>query len=316
MRRKRPQKEPSSCAIPLAFSLAVTLLLPVSSLVQQSVGKVDSAPSLHNSRIPFVVDLVSDRPGKAIYREISDMSIEAFFNEDGESLPWKNLQLGYLRGLQRGDLRRRRENQSQTNFMLVAREVVPAERQTWSTQRPILLDLSQVHNREDCRLEESLDYMCGDVVGFVEVTKKPYGLGSSDGLGSVKGQAEPLRPFLTNLSVGQTARCSGVGTRLLERCEREVKDRWNMNEIVLEVEEDNQKALSFYKKRGFDVLYENPASRRYDLNGLWLRQLRCSRYVMRKAPLQKSTDSDVRATFDIGLKALLQFRDSVMAVSR
>jgi hypothetical protein len=55
-----------------------------------------------------------------------------------------------------------------------------------------------------------------------------------------------------------------------------------MNEIILEVEDYNIQALEFYRKRGYDVLFSDPASRRYDVQGLWLRKVRCRRDVMRK----------------------------------
>ena len=61
-----------------------------------------------------------------------------------------------------------------------------------------------------------------------------------------------------------------------------IQQEWNMNEIILEVEDYNTKALDFYLKRGYTVLFSDPASRRYDVAGFWLKKVRCRREIMRK----------------------------------
>ena len=55
-----------------------------------------------------------------------------------------------------------------------------------------------------------------------------------------------------------------------------------MNEIVLEVEDYNTQALDFYTKRGYEIMYSDPASRRFDVSGLVLRKIRCTRQILRK----------------------------------
>ena len=272
--------------------------------------------------IPFIIEALPKQTNPKIYKEIAEMCISAFFN-DGKpgklTAPWKEVQLAYLRTLQQNDLRRRRLLQSDINFMLVARRVVPVQEDdptSWNSQ-PLILDFSNVYNWDNGKLDQ--DLVRGEILGFVEVTKKPYGLGKyavPDNDGAQMQQVTTTRPFLTNLSVTYNARRSGVGSRLVERCEREVLRLWRKDEIVLEVEEDNDNALAFYRKRGYKLLFENPTSRKYDLSGLWLQQKRCKRFIMRKkitATHIPVSGVEVKSTLDKGMEALLRLRDSVFA---
>ncbi|VEU41341.1 unnamed protein product [Pseudo-nitzschia multistriata] len=163
--------------------------------------------------------------------------------------------------------------------------------------------------------DDSECYVRGDLLGFVEITQRPYGLGqatesssesSSDVASVLEGfsfNERPMRPILTNLAVLKAARKYGIGSKLLEACEEHVRKGWNMNEIVLEVEDYNTKGLEFYRQRGYEVLFSDPASRRYDIEGFWLNKVRCRREIMRKvfskfdkrpASLVESADSLIR----------------------
>lgn len=249
--------------------------LALSTLSRSSSSVPTRLPSAESSQQPFVIDSVMG-PKDPLFAEISSVCIQAFFNDNNKdsgsilstpTTPWKGMQLAYLRALQQADLRERRQKYPQTNFMLVARRVHTLKS---SAQRvPLILDNTQIHNLESNNNEEE-DYVRGSVIGFVEVTKKPFGNG-------------PPRPVLTNLSVCQSARKQGVGSRLLEACEERVRQQFQANEIVLEVEDDNIQARAFYQKRGFQLWYTDPSSRRYDTTGFWLRQLRCQRQILRKS---------------------------------
>jgi ribosomal protein S18 acetylase RimI-like enzyme len=273
-----------------------------------------------NEKISFIVEALPKQPNPEVFKEIAVMCIAAFFNDGNpgrQVAPWKELQLSYLRTLQENDLRRRRERQSDFNFMLVARRVVPAEMSKVRSNTPLILDFTDVFNLDNNNnRQQEEDFARGEILGFVEVTKKPYGLGSYDDNSiqnsreaEVKSPRSTERPFLTNLSVSYTARRSGVGSKLVELCEREVLRRWYKNEIILEVEGDNFNALGFYKKRGYKVLFENPTSRMYDLNGFFLQQKRCNRSVMRKtitSGIGSPVSGEVKSTIDKGLQALLR----------
>ena len=243
--------------------------------------------------IPFEIERLPEQPSETVYKEISQMCINAFFNDGvtGRRIPfWKDWQLAYLRTLQQTDLRIRRKRYPETNMMFIAREVVPVTNAAMVQKSPLVLDLQKVFNLTPEQQRGGTDFVQGQVLGFVEVTLRPYGLGSEqvgfDDDSRIQLRTNAMhkkRPVLTNLSVKYEARKSGVGSRLMERCESEILQTWPANkEIILEVESDNVNAFKFYQKRGFEKLFDDPAGRRYDTSGLMLRQLRCVRNVMRK----------------------------------
>jgi ribosomal protein S18 acetylase RimI-like enzyme len=186
------------------------------------------------------------------------------------------------------------------NAMFVAREAVPLSSPLAPVNTPLILDASTIINIP-FGMGVDDDYVKGRVLGFVEVTRKPYGL-PCESLRSIKipetrsvGDADvptkrkklnnfsPSYPVLTNLAVAPEARQSGVGSRLLGACE-DVILTWNppCSDIILEVEEDNESALEWYKKRGYQMVFADPACRRYDANGWLLRKVRCTKICMRK----------------------------------
>jgi ribosomal protein S18 acetylase RimI-like enzyme len=207
--------------------------------------------------------------------------------------------------LQAADLRRRRSRFGATNEMFLAYEVQAAAPSA-ARSKPLVLDTETIYNvnslvsNEKSNSDDADDNTCfvrGKLIGFVEITQRPYGIGSPDAAepsqeifinadGTTDSDhapdSRPLRPVLTNLAVVKEARQYGVGSKLLDACEQHVRKRWKLHEIILEVEDYNAPALKFYLKRGYHVLFSDPASRRYDVHGLWLRKVRCRREVLRK----------------------------------
>ena len=169
--------------------------------------------------------------------------------------------------------------------MFLAYKVEPT---TSASEKPLILDLNAVHNLQP---QEGMEYVRGEVIGFVEITQKPYGLGQGKELYDDQ-PLPPMRPILTNLAVKKVVRKYGVGSKLLDACEDHVRKEWKMGEIVLEVEDYNTRALDFYGNRGFDILYDDPASRRYDVGGLVLRKVRCTRKIMQKVFEGFETESE------------------------
>jgi len=232
--------------------------------------------------MPYIIDRITDTtPNDTIFASVAEVCINVFFKEQLNAKPndrlppWKEVQISYLKSLQTADLRRRRQRYPRTNQMLLAYEVRPASGND-VLEKPLILDLDQVHNLDQTSDgNHDADLVRGNLVGFVEITQKPYGLGIVD-------ESETLRPILTNLAVAARARKSGIGSELLDQCEQYVVREWDMNEIVLEVEDYNTAALDFYKRRGYAVEFRNPASRRYDVSGLMLKKERCTREIMRK----------------------------------
>lgn len=329
-RRRQRSSSLSACFFLLFKFIMLSKNLEVSAFVNSAQGTTlrESATSLQTRltsrassrleagiRIPFIIDEIPREAGDAIYSDISEMCIEAFFNDGppGRTVtPWKAFQINSLRRMQEGDLKLRRRSHSDSNFMLVARRVVPAESGA-ALRAPLLLNLNGVVHA--AQLPAAEDYVRGPVMGFVEVTTRPYGLGSEDVLDRHR-RFHTKRPILTNLSVAYEARQSGVGSLLLERCEQEVLRRWNLPEIILEVEDDNENAISFYDKRGYKVLFEDPTARRFDLEGLWLRQVRCKRKVFRKELKQYtlSTNSKpIKEVQNFGIRVIQGIRDRVFS---
>jgi GNAT superfamily N-acetyltransferase len=229
--------------------------------------------------------------------------------------PWKDWQIGYLKNLQAADLRLRRRRFGTTNEMFLAYEVLIADDPSVARRKPLVLDTETIYNvhslllghhdkkdnnhENDDDLKVCSSYVRGRLLGFVEITQRQYGLGTvkddapheifvngnnDDDESNIKNPSHPhtLRPVLTNLAVAKDVRKYGIGSKLLDACEQHVRQQWKMHEIILEVEDYNSAALKFYLKRGYQVLFSDPASRRYDVQGVWLRKIRCRREVLRK----------------------------------
>jgi len=319
---------------PRHYSTKVVTPLYASIPLSDNVFEKEDVTAAALSTSPaFIIENISDSSPSSdlLFRTISNLCIDVFFKElldpsgNGNINFVKEWQINYLKTLQAADLRRRRERFSDTNEMFLAYEVKRVTGITAVLTQPLLLDgeLLKVCNQERIRDEDDEDddyYVRGDLLGFVEITQRPYGLGNTleaspsssspssseivstenDTLGGGINDI-PMRPVLTNLAVLRGARRYGIGSKLVDACEMHVRKRWNMNEIVLEVEDYNTKGLEFYRRRGFEILFSDPASRRYDINSsFWLKKVRCRREIMRKVynnrhlSLMESADNIVR----------------------
>ena len=240
--------------------------------------------------VPYIVERINQKPNEKVFREIAEMCINVFFKEqlnanpEDKIAPWKEAQINYLKNLQRADLARRRLKYEESNEMFLAYEVIPVTSEATAFKKPLILDLKTVENLSSADKNSGVEYVRGDLLGFCEITRRPYGLGKKQ---NVIYDDEPAiepspRPILTNLAVKKKMRKYGVGSKLLDACEQHVAQRWNLDEIILEVEDYNTRALDFYSKRGYELIFDDPASRRYDVSGLVLRKVRCTRKVFRK----------------------------------
>jgi len=284
--------------------------------------------------IPFIIQKIG-RGTKSEIEEITDMCIDVFFNEEKKTdtnngevssnkkkrvKPWKALQLAYLGNMQRGDiLARNAFKPEQKVDLIVARRVYPVDtarivdliddnnRQTSSN---IISDKSQIYNIDQSK---KIMYVTGEVIGYVEVMEKQFGLGGNfnnekpkpiinNRKKKKKQSGEKPRPYLGNLSVVDYARKSGVGSRLVQTCE-EVVMNWNRGhtEIVLQVEDDNKSAIQFYKRRGYEFVYADPTCRRFDTSGFILKETRVTKYAMLKRLPVANRSKDEEAN-DIGQK--------------
>jgi ribosomal protein S18 acetylase RimI-like enzyme len=188
--------------------------------------------------------------------------------------PWKQTQITKLKKSSTADLKGRKQRYPETNGMFLAYQVVEVEdgsaSPTLSTD-----DLDRVYNFPTNG--KGKNYVRGDILGFVEITQRSYNLGPDDDT--------DVRPFLTNLAVSNKARQSGIGSQLMEECERYIVDVWNMKDVALEVDFDNSNAQAFYSKRGYRHMFSASACQRYDTSGLVLKKVKCTKEIMLKTLL-------------------------------
>jgi ribosomal protein S18 acetylase RimI-like enzyme len=267
-------------------------------------------------RVPFVIQNAG-RGTRSEVDEIARLCVDVFFNGDEEDAavadaaigdggggrrrrattpPWKALQLAYLRKFQTADiLARNAFRRDRPADLFIARRAYPVVvpsggRGVDGNGGDLVDDARRVHNAEPPTTSASgvggggARYRTGEIVGFCEVSERNFGLGDNYGTGRRRDGARiTTRPYLSNLSVAGSARNSGVGSRLLDAAEEAVRG-WNADhtEIVLQVEEDNPKAIRFYKRRGWEFAFADPTCRRYDTSGFFLRESRVTKYAMVK----------------------------------
>lgn len=236
--------------------------------------------------------------------------------------------------------------------MFVARRVV------LSTSTPIdseqKVDISEVFNTKSLP-KETADgaYIRADVIGFVDISEKNFGLASEfdliddymndideaendiEGIDNNIGEStpvrrkstsiRPLRPVLTNLAVSEDCRGSNVGSKLVEACENAVLNLWDEDfgkyEIILEVQKENEIAQRFYEKRGYEALFADPSTRRYDVSGFFLKTVRTTKICYRKDLRMKSTKqkgNGAKGNLDdfFGSNMFQMIRDTVRKTSR
>lgn len=268
--------------------------------------------------VPFVIDRIGNLTSQTVFDDIAEMCIEVFFNDDrgyNNISPWKKLQLTYLRALQSSDLKQRKLTREARNAMFVARLVQATDSQDAAKTKPLFLDLDRIQNLET---KKSTNYLKGEILGFVEVTERAYGLGEPyDNMPRRRHKqqsASNVRPILTNLAVKAEARKSGIGSQLVDACEQEVLNWSEEAEIILEVEIDNPGALEFYKKRDYEALFTDRACRRFSTEGFFLRKERCAKICMRKDLEGKQTyrENEEGDKNTVDFQSLIQkFRDPV-----
>lgn len=122
----------------------------------------------------------------------------------------------------------------------------------------------------------------GAIVGFVELRVRSdlkYGLGPD-----VAPRDE--RPYLANLAVLPSARRRGIGRALVEAGEALVRDAWGYEELILQVEDTNAGARRMYEQLGYEERYVDPAGKKYALEGMKIKSVRCRKVGMRKQLLR------------------------------
>ncbi|KAL3807835.1 hypothetical protein ACHAXA_009725 [Cyclostephanos tholiformis] len=281
----------------------------------------DRSSTAGGGRIPFIIQNIG-RGNKDEIDEIVKLCIDVFFNDGGAwdhdddevvigtngivgngrgrsrraaMTPWKAMQLAYLRKFQTGDiLARNAFRRDQLVDLIIARRVHPVVYGGGTTVMngnggDVIDDVRRIYNVDTTKASPNVTYRTGEIIGYCEVSEKNFGLGdnyvndNNNGRRRRKDADKSTRPYLSNLSVVEGARKSGIGSRLLDACVQAVRD-WdgNYTEIVLQVEEDNPIAIQFYKRRGWEFVFADPTCRRYDTSGIFLRETRITKYAMVK----------------------------------
>ena len=278
----------------------------------------DNGTNGNNSKsVPYIIQRIG-RGTKSDIEQIANMCIDVFFNEqedvkidaDGkkQTAPWKALQLAYLRNSQSGEMVGRNAFRKNSKVdLIVARRVYTVDDASNinGNKANIIEDVSQIYNRDQLLKMNgntaAAAYIAGELIGYCEVAEKRFGLGTNFGSSSSaaasnkqkeqgsssavasNNKKKEQRPYLSNLSVVQSARQSGVGSKLLDAGEDAVR-KWDAGhtEIVLQVEEDNTSAIQFYKRRGWEFVFADPTGRRYDTSGFFLKESRITKYAMIK----------------------------------
>lgn len=292
---------------------------PISSLSSATLNDNNVAlASTSGRRVPFIIQNIGRGETHEI-DEIVKLCINVFFNDEEKNderndskgrkkqiiTPWKAMQLAYLRRFQTGDiLSRNTFRQDQKVDLIIARKVHPVASGTIinGNSKELIFDVREIFNADDLiSIDGGGTYAAGDIIGYCEVSTKNFGLGENFDAGRRQDKTKKSRPYLSNLSVVPNARQSGVGGALLNACEDAVRN-WNANhtEIVLQVEEDNQIAIQFYRRRGWEIVFADPTCRRYDTSGFFLKESRITKYAMIKRLEQRrstGTLSYVGSTF-------------------
>lgn len=275
-----------------------------------------------NPVVPYVIQRI-EANRKKDFEDLCKMTIQVFFNEEKDdtttttttipqpttTTPWKSMQLAYLRHLQYSDLRTRKYMSSgPQNDMFIARQVITTNEER---QLPAELELPknmEINNEAELPpLKENEIYCLSDeVIGFVEVSARVFYLPNEYYKDKPTKQ---YRPILTNLAVKKEARRSGVGTALVNLCEDTVQNIWkpSYNDMVLQVEDDNPRGYWFYKKLGYEFVFSDPSTRRFDTSGFFLKEVRSTKVCMRKVlkeEVVQEKDKFFFADFVSGFRAL------------
>jgi len=175
--------------------------------------------------------------------------------------------------------------------MFVAREIIPYFSRSKSNHETEILTPTEIEKITNLSVLEltpgdPIRLTRGEVLAFCEVTAKPFGMGPAADQSDFPnlGNDALKRPVLSNLSVIPRAQKCGLGSTLLLSCENSVLS-WTdpiQSEIILQVEQDNLTARSFYEKKGYAVAFADPSCRRFSTQGPWLKSVRTTKVTMKK----------------------------------
>lgn len=116
---------------------------------------------------------------------------------------------------------------------------------SWLHNTKSSIDLSWNQNQIDSHFDNNKGFNC-----FCEVDMKAVSLI----LGHIIFSKESLIEFeILHLGTIKEYRNQGIATKLMEFCEQDLKKKCDKATIYLEVRENNQIAIKFYRKLGYKV---------------------------------------------------------------
>eukprot|EP00752_Nemacystus_decipiens_P005691 g5151.t1 len=98
---------------------------------------------------------------------------------------------------------------------------------------------------------------------------------------SPNAEGAELRPILANLAVARSERRKGLAKRLVKQCE-EASREWGYGEMLLLVEENNNRARRLYSKLGYKVLFRDTKAKKILPDSYQIRDVPCVNVCMRR----------------------------------
>ncbi|CAN0306626.1 unnamed protein product [Pylaiella littoralis] len=99
---------------------------------------------------------------------------------------------------------------------------------------------------------------------------------------SPNAEGAELRPILANLAVARSERqAKGLAKRLVKQCE-DASKKWGYDEVLLLVEENNQRARRLYTKLGYKVLFRDTKAKKILPDTYQIRDVPCVNVCMRR----------------------------------
>jgi hypothetical protein len=84
--------------------------------------------------------------------------------------------------------------------------------------------------------------------------------------------------------------------------------------VILLVDEDNTNAIKFYDRRGYQAVFSDPASRRYETSGLFVRNVRSTKICMRKK-LRRMPESEPKEKVEYNFNLIRFLSQAVSGVA-
>mmetsp|Transcript_5138 Transcript_5138/g.9488 ORF Transcript_5138/g.9488 Transcript_5138/m.9488 type:complete len:302 (+) Transcript_5138:212-1117(+) len=191
--------------------------------------------------------------------KMSQFCIDAFYNDDSEGMglfsrKWKDIRLTALQKAQIMDLLL---PHSGNRCVYIAKKS----------------NKNEVHEIVGC---------CEVIEERLDVSPTPTSKGAISE--RERNKTARRRPLIENLSVKKEYRRSGIGVALLKACEESVRS-WVPfhDEVFTQVEVENDRALRFFERCGYQKLFEDSTCKRIVIDGtIFIKEAPVTKIMLRK----------------------------------